>query len=148
MVEVSATKEAKRRLATVWFIGSGFLFFLLFILASVGRFGGDADEAWAWFLPTIMPTLSLIIGVYVLDVMHQGVEDGSTDPFFFRLTFWLSISYLLAVALVLALPNVVFLTSGVTVFEFMNQANLWLGPFQGLVAAAMGAFFVKKTDGS
>jgi len=139
--------SAKRRLAQLWFIGVGTLFFLVFILSAIGRYGDNAVDAWAWFLPTIMPTLSLIVGVFVLDVMQQRADSATSDPFFFKLTFWLSAAYLIAVLLVLTLPNLAFVAAGVTVFDFMNQANLWLGPFQGLVAATMGAFFVKNAEG-
>jgi hypothetical protein len=31
-------------------------------------------------------------------------------------------------------------------FELMSQSSLWLGPFQGLVSAAMGAFFIKAPE--
>lgn len=53
------------------------------VLQSIfGKFGTRVEEAWAWFLPTIMPTLSLIIGVLVLDVSLTRQSDKKIDRFF------------------------------------------------------------------
>lgn len=32
--------------------------------------------------------------------------------------------------------------------DFMKRSNLWLGPFQGLVSAMLGTFFVKGARGT
>jgi hypothetical protein len=40
--------------------------------------------------------------------------------------------------------------AGLAIYEplnLMTQSNLWLGPFQGLVTASIGAFFVKRSGG-
>jgi hypothetical protein len=131
--------NCKRRLAALWFIGAGILFFILLGQAIMGRFGGRVGEAWSWLFPTILPTLSLMIGVLVMDALGHGVKTKEIDAFLFRLTFWLSTAYLLAVLLVIALQPF----SSLSPFDLMGQSNLWLGPFQGLVAASLGAFFVK-----
>lgn len=137
-VEVS-TRVSKKRLATVWFV-AGFVLFLVLVLQSVlGKFGDRTEEAWAWFLPTLMPTLSLIIGVLVLDASTGPGRDKKVDRFMFRLAFALSAFYLFLVALTLFVQPF----TGVPLLVLMQRSNLWLGPFQGLVAAALGAFFVK-----
>lgn len=129
----------KKRLATIWFGGAGILFFIVLLQTLLGRFENKAGEAWSWLLPTIMPTLMLIIGVLVMDALGKGVKITNTDRFLFRLTFFISIAYLLAVLLVIAIQP--FSTLGP--FELMTQSNFWLGPFQGLVSASLGAFFVQ-----
>lgn len=129
----------KRRLAVLWFAGAGTLFFVLLVQTILGRYGERASEAWSWFLPTLMPTLSLVIGVLVMDVWERGMDNRKVDSFLFKLAFGISATYLTAVMLIFLLQPF----SNVAPFDLMNQSNLWLGPFQGLVAAAMGVFFVK-----
>ncbi len=129
----------KRWLASTWFIGAGLIFFVVLVQSMLGRYGDDANEVWGWLLPTVVPTLSLIVGVLVFDAMQAGEPNKRIDRFLFRLTLGLSIAYLTSVALVIALQPF----ARAPALELMTQANIWLGPLQGLVAAAMGAFFVK-----
>ncbi|MBU4445014.1 hypothetical protein KJ656_08045 [bacterium] len=136
--------NCKRKLATLWFSGAGVLFFVLLLQTIFGRYGNRSPDAWSWFLPTILPTLSLVIGVLVMDVLGKGLRAIVVDAFLFRLTFGISTAYLVAVLLLFLLQPF----STVSPFDLLNQSNLWLGPFQGLVAAAMGAFFVKSPEES
>lgn len=116
------------------------MFFLLLFQTIFGHFGERASEAWGWLLPSVMPTLSLIVGVLVTDGLGKGVKTEVVDRFLFRLSFTLSSVYLFAaVATILLQP---FAT--LPPFELMKQSNLWLGPLQGLVSASIGAFFVKR----
>jgi hypothetical protein len=136
--------NGKRWLATVWFAGAGLVFFVVLIQSLLGRYGDDVDKIWGWLLPTVMPTLSLIVGVLVFDaVQHDHQTRRKIDRFLFRLTAGLSAAYLLSVLLVIAIQPL----AAAPPLQLMTQANIWLGPFQGLVAAAMGAFFVKAAHG-
>lgn len=129
----------KQRLATVWFSGAGLVFTIVLVQSLFGRYEDQVNEVWGWLLPTVVPTLSLIIGVLVFDAMQRIKRAKRIDRFLFRLTTGVSAAYLFAVLLVIVLQP--FAASPPV--QLMNQANIWLGPFQGLVAAAMGAFFVK-----
>jgi len=141
-MQVSLMK-CKKMLTTLWFIGSGFLFILLLIQANLGHYGEKANEAWGWLLPTIMPTLMLIIGVLVIDVGNKEVETQTVDRFLFILSFILSLVYLVGVA-----SSILFQPfTSLIPLELMKQSNFWLGPFQGLVSGALGAFFVKRKQG-
>ncbi len=135
-----AKSRCKRRLATVWLIGSGLLFFLLLFQTFLGRYGDDADAAWGWMLPTTMPTLMLIVGVLVSDALRKSSAAIKVDQFIFRLAFYLSIAYLAVVSMTLLLSPF----STIPQLELMTMSNLWLGPFQGLVSASLGAFFVNR----
>ena len=129
----------KKRLATLWFSGAG-LIFLIFLIQTIGGRHGDAPEtAWGWLLPTIMPTLSLMVGVFVLDALGKGTKIKQVDRFVYRLAFGLSAAYLGVVLLTIVAGP--FSAQGPS--ALMAQSNLWLGPFQGLVSAALGAFFIR-----
>jgi hypothetical protein len=131
--------HCKKSLATVWFGGAGVVFFVVLVQSLLGRYGESANEAWGWLLPTVMPTLSLIVGVLMFDAVQKEKTPKTIDRFLFRLTLSLSFVYLAAVFLVIALQPL----AAMPPLQMMTQANVWLGPFQGLVTAAMGAFFVK-----
>jgi len=132
--------KCKKRLATVWLTGAGILFFLLLFQTFLGRYGDRADAAWGWLLPTIMPTLMLMVGVLVSDALRKSTASVQVDRFIFRLAFFLSVGYLIVVSLTLLLSPF----SAIPQLQLMTLSNLWLGPFQGLVSAALGAFFVNR----
>jgi len=136
-------KQCRRRLAVIWFIGSAILFLLLIAQTIFKHYGDRATAVWSWFLPMIMPTLSLIIGVLVWDAQDKAPGRGHADRFLYRLAAILSASYLLILSLTFFLSPFVPWTP----LELMAQSSLYMGPFQGLVAAALGAFFVSKPSG-
>ena len=131
---------AKRRLATVWLLGAGFLFFLLLLQTLSGVYGAKVNEAWSWLLPTFMPILSLIVGAMVKDARLKGIKDATVDHFMFTLSFYLSIAYLIAVILTLILSYLFIQVP----LDQLKVSNLWLAPIQGLVCLALGAFFISK----
>ncbi|MCI5158473.1 MAG: hypothetical protein D3906_08535 [Candidatus Electrothrix sp. AUS1_2] len=134
--------NTKKKLTIILFSGSGFLFALLLLQTIFGKYGTETKDAWGLMLPTFMPSLSLIIGTLVVDATasKDGEEIATVDRFFFRLSCFLSIAYLLTVILTILLSPF----SKLSLLELMKLSNLWLAPFQGLVTAALGAFFVSK----
>jgi len=143
MSEMISSRVARKRLAILWTVGGLFLFFVLILQSVFGRFGDRIEDAWSWFLPTLMPTLSLILGVLTLDATSGGGEGKMGDRFFFRLAFGLSAVYLIVVGMTLFLQPF----TQTPLLDLMDRSNLWLGPLQGLVAAVLGIFFVKGERG-
>ncbi|WP_456425770.1 hypothetical protein [Rhodocaloribacter sp.] len=132
--------RAQKRLATLWFVAAGLLFSLLLLQTFFGRYGDQTREAWSWFLPTIMPSLSLIAGVVASDALGRSDPKATVDPFAFRVAFLLSAAYLVIVSLTLLLSPF----SPIPQLELMALSNLWLGPLQGLVGGVLGFFFVSR----
>ena len=139
MSNTISTKKCKRGLATLWLSIGLFLFLIMIVQSLGGKYGEKAEEAWKWFLPTLLPTLLLIVGVLVADATSASKTGRRVDRFVFQIAFGLSLLYLLLVAVTLFYQPF----SRQTPLQFMSLSNLWLGPFQGLVAAALGAFFTK-----
>jgi cytochrome bd-type quinol oxidase subunit 2 len=136
-------REAKRRLARLWFVAAGVLFLIVLGQTVGNAYSGNADKAWAWLLPTVVPTLSLIIGVMVAEAHQAGRTEAEVDGFIVSLAMALSWMYLLVVlATILVQPLVL---SWTTRSEFLNLSHLWLAPLQGLVGAVLGALFVRQT---
>jgi hypothetical protein len=128
--------ESKKSLAKIWFGGAGFLFILFFFQHIGGKYGKNAEDAWSWLLPNIMPTLSLIIGILIKDASSKKA-DTTVDRFLFRLSYGLSICYIAMIILMILLnPR--------NPLEMIRESKLFLGPLQGLVCATLGAFFITK----
>lgn len=132
-------KKCKKKLAVLWFSGASILLAIFILQTNFGHYGDKAKEAWSWLLPSILPTLSLIIIVLVMDTLGKGVKTENVDRFMFRLSFYLSFAYLSIIFLIILTQPF----ASMTPLELMNQSNIYLGPFQGLVSASLGAFYVK-----
>lgn len=135
-------RSAKWRLASIWFAGAGIVFLVLVGQSLRDYYEPRTQDAWGWFLPTVMPTLSLLVAALVADYRgsHSAGQDPS-DPVDGRL-FWLgagmSLFYLLLVTLSILIQPFLSQTAPL---ELMQRSNLWLGPLQGLAVAALGFFF-------
>jgi hypothetical protein len=133
-------RRCKVRLASIWIVGSLCLFAVIIAQSLGGKFGSQVEVVWSWFLPTVMPSLSLVVGVLVADASGKEALLRTVDRFVLRVAESLSIFYLLLVAATfLAQP-----LTQVPALDLMKRSNLWLGPFQGVVAAALGIFFSRE----
>ena len=136
-------RKCKNRLARIWFVGAGLVFALMLLQTLLGHYEAAVVKAWGWALPTLMPTLSLIVGVLVADAGGSVAKNRRIDRFVFSLTASLSIAYLCSVLLTMLLQPL----SPKSPTDALHLSNLWLGPFQGLVAAALAAFFTREEKG-
>lgn len=133
-------KKAQQRLALLWFSG-GAVMFLYVIFLSVRIVDRETVIAiWSWFLPTIMPTLSLIVGATVSRVLTARESKQEVNLFSYRLALGLSVFYLFIVGMVFLMKP--FTSSSIE--DVMKISHLWLAPVQGLTSASLGAFFVQK----
>ena len=137
-MQMSVT-QCKKRLSTLWFVGSAIIFFIILFQTFFGHYSGKAEEAWSWYLPTVLPTLSLMIGVMVAEALGGKSTDKKIDSFIYRISFYLSLFYFVIVFLTVIIQP--FVANSAIIF--LKQSNLWLAPIQGLVAASLGVFFVK-----
>jgi hypothetical protein len=133
----------RRQLLVLWSLGS-----LTALLSLIGQTAFHVYEsprdALGWLLPLVMPTLSFIVGVIsseaVMDKSAPAREDKLVDPFFHMFTLALSALYLLAVEIVILAAVRVEARP----IEWLHNADIFLGPVQGLVGVALGVLFVKK----
>jgi hypothetical protein len=136
--------QARKWLATVWLIGFSVTFFPLLLQTGFNFYGDKVNELWSWFLPTTVPTLSLIIGILFAGTNNDSLVSKTIDRFLFRLALILSITYLITVGVTYLLQWNSFRNSENPSLDLMKRSHLWLSPFQGFVSAAIGAFFVNK----
>ncbi|MDD5274155.1 MAG: hypothetical protein PHU14_15740 [Methylovulum sp.] len=135
----------KKWLVGVWFSFGAILFLIMVVTTMVGAYENIAESIWSWFLPSLMPTLSLMIAVLVVDNQDTGRENQTADRFLFGLSLGISIFYLLLLILVIFIQPFTH-SFPEAPLEGFKKSNLWLGPLQGLVAAALGAFFINKKN--
>jgi hypothetical protein len=131
------------KLARVWLIGAGLLFMILVMQSLLHVYGDLTQEAWAWFLPTVLPTLSMIISVLTYTALDPVAGDSQVRRSFVSIALWLSSVYLLTVMLTIMIQPYASRNAAEAV-GLMRTSNLWLGPFQGLVASALGTLFASK----
>jgi len=134
--------SVRSRLAVVW-LGGGSVIFLLVVLQSLlGKFGDKTQEAWGWLLPTILPTLGMIITVLGYTALDPLRSRSFVRKDFFRVAFGLSMLYMVLILLTILVQP---LTTADPV-QLMHTSNLWLGPCQGLVASALGVLFASRSS--
>lgn len=141
MTERVPVGNCQWKLAYVWFAGAAMTFLLLLLQTITGKYGEQGSKVWSWFLPTVLPTLTLMVGSLVYAATSE-LSAATVDNRMFTLSLYLSGFYLL---LVLAVPLTTPFTRATPV-EWILQSNLWLAPVQGLVTGLLGAFFVSKKD--
>jgi hypothetical protein len=127
----------QRKLVLIWLIGSCPSVALL-LTRSFGPNADEIEKVWSWLLPSIMPTLSLVVGTYAATALTQLREDRTVDTVFFRVAVALSLVYLLIVTLTILIYP--FSSSPAT--TTLGRIGLVLGPVQGLVSACLGVFFI------
>ena len=132
--------EARLGLARLWFSGSG-LFALILIAQSIaGKYEKEVQEVWGWALPTILPTLSLILAVLGASALKTEQEQIKVQRTFYSIALWLSAGYLGLILVTLLIEPLTVLSA----LSLYKLSNLWLGPFQGLVTSSIGVLFFTR----
>ncbi len=129
---------ARTNLSYIWFIGSGVLFFVLVIQSLLGKYSTDTQQVWSWYLPCVLPTLSLMVSVLGAGALGAG-DQRNLRRGFFTLTVGLSVMYLIILATTIVVAS--FRTPAVDV---LVVSSAYLSPLQGVVVAAIGYIFISK----
>jgi hypothetical protein len=137
--------SVRARLTAVWLVGAGLVFVLVVVQSLLGHYEDKTQEAWGWLLPTIMPTLGLIITGLGYTALDPVVSRSRVRRVFFLVALWLSVLYLFLILLTIVVQPFVAPDAN-RALNLMRISNLWLGPFQGLVASALGVLFVSKRE--
>ena len=133
-------ERARLQLAKLWFIGSGLIVLILIAQSIFGKYQGEAQDVWSWALPTIVPTLSLIIAILGAGALEPINNEITVRQTFHTFAYWLSCAYLFVIlATIGAEPFTAY-----EPLQLLNLSNLWLAPFQGLVTSAIGVLFFTK----
>lgn len=135
--------EAQQKLLRTWILGGGGLILLVTVQGLFGNYGERWEEAAKWIMAAIFPNAGVIVGAITYSA-YQEVSATTVNPVAFRSAWWFSRLYLLIVLLVLLMEPLV---RDAGPLEMMARANVILGPLQGLVGTALGAFFMSMQTG-
>ncbi len=131
-------RGAQKKLAICWFIFASIFFLVVVLQTLFGKFGDNVSDVWSWLQSALVPSLSLMITIFVTNINTE--DDHQVDVFYFRLTFWISFVYLMILlAHILIEPF-----SSKTEIQIIKQSKVYIGTIQGIVSASLGLFFVKK----
>lgn len=129
---------AKQRISKLWFIYAAAIFIILLTQTFFGKFEDKSSDVWSWFFPNVVPTLSLMVSIFVFDIKQES-KGRIIDKFYYQLAFYVSILYLSAILLtILVQPFTHY-----NIVELTKKSSFYLGPFQGLVTGIMGLIFMK-----
>jgi hypothetical protein len=143
--EMIPLDQARSKLAVLWLAGAALIILILVLQSLLGHYGDNVQEAWGWLLPTLMPTLGMIVTVMGYTALDPKTLESVVRNFFFKLSFALSVSYVLLILLTVLIQPFVAADAEKSV-QLMRLSNLWLGPVQGLVASSLGVLFVSKKN--
>jgi hypothetical protein len=148
MTKTIKLERARAWLAAVWFIGSAVVFALLVAQSLNGLYLDQLEKAWAWALPNIAPTLSLMVSVFAAYALIAAAEEDKYEvrKTFLTLSLGLSIFYILNLLVVIGSAPFSANKLGTNPVDVMHTSNFWLGPLQGLTSAALAALFFTKTE--
>lgn len=135
-------RDCQRKLLLVWAVlGSTASIIVLVQTAPGGVYHTNASDVWDWFLPTLIPTLSLMVGTVAAEVRTPD-PDATVDDLAYRVALWASVLYLaLVIGLLLA-----YAQSGTPVTDLKGSSKL-VSSVYGIVGVTLGTFFVsKRTD--
>ena|ERR1700688_1654059 len=127
---------AKRWLSLLWLSGFAVPFLILLVRSLSTDKTSQTPDMWSWFLPTTLPTVSLIVGVLIADWRKQPVLKKPADGALFVVALSVSVLYLSAVIATLVRSGLVD-----SPMEFLKSSHVYLGPVQGLATGALAAFF-------
>src|ERR1017187_4293635 len=110
-------KKYQQTLAIIWLIGSAATATILFFQMQSGHFAGKEKEVWSWFLPNVMPTLLLIIGVLVASAIKPTINPAN------RLIPFQSDRWSICFLFVSCVATVAFQFTGTPALDLMRNAN-------------------------
>lgn len=131
--------QSQRRLLVVW--GGISILAAVMVLVQTsphGAYHSNASAVWEWFLPTVVPTMSLILGTVAAEARAPAAS-GTVEVFYYRLALWVSLAYL---ALVLGL--LLMYAQSPTPVADLKSTSRFITVLYSLVGIALGTFFVSK----
>lgn len=129
---------AIKRLMILWLCCSLFLLLLMLTQTIFEKYGDESNKAWQWFVVHLLPVNVLILVGYFRHKRLSSLTLSATDQILFRIVFWVSVAYLLAVIMVMLLQP--FGSFENTYAVNLHTADTGLYIFQGILLVALGVF--------
>jgi hypothetical protein len=133
-------EDARNTLARIWLAGGGAAFLLLAVQSILGKYEGQMQEVWSWFVPTVLPTISLMLGVIGAGALAETTDEKWVKVSYYDISKYLSAFYLAILALTLLLQPF----TDKPPMQLYTLTNYWMGPLQGMVVGVLGILFTSQ----
>jgi hypothetical protein len=135
-----AMLKCQTRLMLVWVIGCVILLLVAWLQIIFGHYGEKGRDVMEWLLPSITPTLSLVVGVWANNALNQSKNPEKVSRGIYRVVLTVSIFYLCFIGLIFAIQPMVPLSP----LEVIKNSSLIMAPLQGVVCVFIGIFFTQR----
>jgi hypothetical protein len=141
--------KVRIRLAGLWLLGAGVIVSLVFAQTIGTELGNNTAAVWEWLLPTVMPTIGTIAATLAATAVlpAPSTQDSEVRRSYVVTAEVLSAFYLLLILLLVVLKEKISSGSDDWLVK-LHQANLLLGPLQGVIATTLGVLFLSKKQAS
>jgi hypothetical protein len=134
--------QSQLRLMLVWVIGCVILLLVVWLQILFGHYGENGRDAVEWLLPSVIPTVSLVTGVWAKNALKKPRSTKKVDSTAYRVVLAVSIFYLVFISAIFAIQPMVARPP----LDVLKVSSLILAPFQGVVCALIGIFFSDNSD--
>jgi hypothetical protein len=154
-MELLSMSYCKKRLAILWFISFVIIFLIILAQTVFGKYEDKFEEAWNWLTQNTLPTLSLIVSTFVVDIFENTQNDKKVDAFYYKFCLFGCSVYLFVLLLTILSQPIAHMYikinhnenfESMTSIDFLKKSNLWLSPLQALISVLLGVFFIKKSN--
>ena len=129
------------RLMIVWVSGCVFLLLIAWLQILFGHYGENGRDVIEWLLPAIIPTLSLVVGVWANNALKKSKSTEKVGIGIYRAVLLVSILYLAFIGMIFAIQPMIARPP----LEVVKDSGLILTPLQGVMCAFIGIFFTHDT---
>ena len=134
-----AMLKCQTRLMLVWVVECVLLLLVAWLQILFGHYGEKGRDVMEWLLPSITPTLSLVVGVWANSALNKSKKTEKVGIAIYRAVLAVSVFYLVFIGLIFAIQPMVPLSP----LEVINNSSLIMAPLQGIVCIFIGIFFTQ-----
>jgi hypothetical protein len=131
---------SQMRLMLLWVVGGVILLLFAWLQILFGHYGDEGRDVIAWLLPLIIPTVSLVTGVWVNNVRKRSRSTKEVEKKTYQVVLAVSLFYLIFMALTFLIQPMVARPP----LEVIKDSGLILSPLQGVVSVFLGIFFTQE----
>jgi hypothetical protein len=124
------------KLMRLWLIFSVFILLLFLVQTIGGKYGDDSNKVWLWYVIQFLPCNLLILVGYFRHRRLALLTLSDTTLLLYRIVFWLSLLYLVAITLVI-LVQPFGNTIETTELKRLQSGDAGLYTFQGILIVTL-----------
>lgn len=132
--------KCQTNLMITWTIGSALLLIIVWLQIMFTHYGNNGRDAIEWLASAIMPTWSLVVGVWANNAINKDKDIEKVDKGIYRAVLFASIAYLLFILSAFAIQPLIARSP----LEVLKDSSLVLALFQGILCAFIGIFYTYR----